>query len=63
MRTRRLDDDLAERRALARVDAKVAAAVAEAPPLPDEVAELWGRLIGGATRPADARRVQHAPAS
>jgi hypothetical protein len=42
---RRRHDDLAERRALARVAEKIDASVAAAPPLPDDVAELWVALI------------------
>ncbi|MER7273867.1 hypothetical protein ABT369_05400 [Dactylosporangium sp. NPDC000244] len=34
----------------AKVDARIAAAVAEAPPLPDDVAELLARLIRTAPR-------------
>lgn len=62
MQTRRLEDDLAERRALARVDARIAAAVADAPPLPDDVAARLVELIR-ATPPAPARRAPHATAS
>lgn len=42
---RRQPDDLAERRALARVTEKIDASVAEAPPLPNDVTELLFGLI------------------
>ena len=42
---RRQPDDLAERRALAGVDEKIASSVEAAPPLPDDVAELLVGLI------------------
>jgi hypothetical protein len=52
------------KRELSPVDARIAAAVAEAPLLPDDVAELWGRLIRAeAIRPAPAPLELHAPAS
>jgi hypothetical protein len=37
--------DLAARRALSRVDERIAAAVAEAPPLPDDLAARLAELI------------------
>lgn len=48
LRMGRQADDLAARRALAQVDAKIAAAVESAPPLPDDVAARLAELIRAA---------------